>query len=329
MTDQASSKDVCLDVYTSSEQVYIFISPSGCLTNIIKDMTLEQVLEYTGKNDIKRYILTKSTAAHNECLVLSESSNIPDYDVCLAKISNGNHRCLATYEQRAVAAHAKDSAGNNRFWGYFPCDGQVYAFVNEKLPPPPVDAVAELGVCHSVDGTNPCVVGGVVGGVLVLLFAVGIFALYRLSRYRTKYKAEKEHLDELADRAADLDEFAGGLGIADDDVDMIANPLVIEMQNLQEQIAKVQDDMGVQVERDVGKTDELEMERQRLHAEIERVKKAMAGMQANKAPARAAEIPAMHAAQRPGGGAAAVVSNAQVTVRHDFGQVNRAKKKKL
>jgi len=80
--------------------------------------------------------------------------------------------------------------------------------------------------------------------------------------------------------AADLDENYGGLGVNDDDVDMVANPLVIEMQDLEKQIANVNSELGTNAEVQAREIDELELERQRLHAEIARVKNLLASQQA-------------------------------------------------
>jgi len=329
---------VCLLVYTISSQVYIFadLQNSSCITSYLGSnaLTLEKMLAVSqnsrdSQNKIQAFILTKSVNANDECIVQNAASNIQNRDVCLARVGvDSSSTCLATYDQRKDEAHVKYSSGNHRFYGNFPCDGEIYAFVNKELPPPPVEAVQELGVCDNTDGYNPCVVGGVVAGVLVLLFALGMYVLWRLNRYRTKYKVEKEHLDELADRAADLDEFAGGLGIADEEVDMIANPLVIEMQNLEIQIQQVQDKMGVQIERDVNEVDQLEMERQRLHAEIERIKEAMNGMSASKTPQRAVEMTEMTTmSQFDHGTRVPKKQQPTPTVRHQFGQVARTKKK--
>jgi hypothetical protein len=290
----------------------------------------------------KQWILTTSFDSPDYCSLNNDLTLIQDQDICLATVSGASFSCVEKWNERKYLKIAVDSSGNNRFEARFPtCDGQTtYAFVNVPLPPPPVEAAEELGMCDAGQtGVNPCVVAGAVGGTLFVLFALGSFALWRLMRYRIKYRQEKELLDELADRAAELDEFAGGLGVAsaDEDVDMIANPLVIEMQELEEQIKRVNEDMGVQLERDAQQIDNLEMERQRLHAEIERVKKEMQKANQNSAPRRAAELPSFGGnpgatggvAAGVGGPAANTVQTAKPTVRHDFGQVNRAKKKKL
>jgi len=56
-------------------------------------------------------------------------------------------------------------------------------------------------------------------------------------------------MDHLKDQAADLDQFAGGLGMTDEagEFDMVANPMVIEIETLQKQIETVNDALHGQV----------------------------------------------------------------------------------
>mmetsp|Transcript_39646 Transcript_39646/g.78018 ORF Transcript_39646/g.78018 Transcript_39646/m.78018 type:complete len:3634 (-) Transcript_39646:369-11270(-) len=286
-------------------------------------------------NTTKSYFFTRTSDSVDSCAAVAAARNIQPIDVCLAVLSGGSFTCIEKYDERRDLKFEVDNAGNSRHQGRFKgCDNRIYAFYNEPLGDPDPIKQPEAGMCDEVDGVNPCVVGAAVGGTLFFLFALGAYVIWRLMRYRTKYREEKDHLDHLADRAAELDEFSGGLGIGaggDDDIDMIANPLVIEMQELEEQIKKVQEDMGYQAERDAKEIDNLEMERQRLYAEIERVKSEMAKAQSSAAPKRATEMPSVASTSMGGSNmmAASSVTQAKPTVKHGFGQVNRAKKKKL
>jgi hypothetical protein len=53
--------------------------------------------------------------------------------------------------------------------------------------------------------------------------AAKFFRSLPIISYRIKYQKNKQNLHELKERAREIDEFAGGLGIADEDVDMMAN----------------------------------------------------------------------------------------------------------
>jgi hypothetical protein len=146
---------------------------------------------------------------------------------------------------------------------------QVYAFVNIPLPPEPIPDFDSLSWW---DEWGEIVI--IVSSSILAFILISTYVLWRLKRYRTKYFAKKEQLEDLQDRARELDEVSGGLGIADDEVDMVANPLVVEMQSLEKQVAKIKDDMNKEVEENKA-IDELEKERQRLFAEMERVKSAL------------------------------------------------------
>jgi len=103
-----------------------------------------------------------------------------------------------------------------------------------------------------------------------------MFIVWRLCRYRDKYKQETKHLQQLEDEARALDMNAGGLGIADDEVRMVANPLVLEMRELEERITKVNKELEVQSQSEANEIDALEVERAKLYAKIQQVKQEMA-----------------------------------------------------
>jgi len=105
-------------------------------------------------------------------------------------------------------------------------------------------------------------------------FLVAGYVLWRLKRYKTKYEAKKEQLEELQERARELDETSGGLGIADDEVDMVANPLVVQLASMEKQVAKIKEDIVKEADENKA-IDDLEKERQRIYAEMERVKAAL------------------------------------------------------
>jgi len=98
-------------------------------------------------------------------------------------------------------------------------------------------------------------------------------------------------MDELQDQVAELDQFAGGLGMADSegDVDMVANPMLIELETLQKQVTAVNEQLHGQAEEDENEIQSLEMESQKLHAEIERVRDEISKNDRGKAPKRVVE----------------------------------------
>lgn len=223
------------------------------------------------------------------------------------------------------------------------CDSRTsYAFAHFTPPNPPIAPVAD---CNLWCRYWKVILGVVIGvGVFTCLAA---YAIWRLVRYRRKYKEKQEHLRDLKDRAMELDQFHGGLGVDgdDDDIHMMANPLVIEMQDLELQIRKVEQDMNIQGDTERIQIDQLEMERQRLYAEIQRVKEAMQKQNVSgpTGPSRAEAAPAAlggyghQQAALPGQmgmgqgtSQQRLVPNNQQdsTIHHEFGQVRRPAKKK-
>lgn len=213
------------------------------------------------------------------------------------------------------------------------CDGKTYAFVWITMPNQPVPPTSSCDIwCQ-----YKWVIIGVIIGFLVFSVIAG-YAILRLVRYRRKYKEKQAALTDLKERAQQLDEFAGGLGVADEEVDMVANPLVIEMQELEAQIKKVNDNLNLNKETETREIDHLEVERQRLHKEIERVKQLMSQQQ-KTAPTRQELPPA--GTTRPLAAAPMTSSSSTMmstmtpaptatqssTQRHEFGQAMRPGKR--
>jgi len=134
-------------------------------------------------------------------------------------------------------------------------------------------------------------------------------------------------MDHLQDQVADLDQYAGGLGMTDEggEFDMVANPMVVEIEVLQKQMETVNDAFHGQAEEDAQEIDDLEKERQQLFAEIQRVKEAIAANEKGKAPKRVVE-----ASSSPYEAPAVVASMAapKTVRRADFGQVRATRKPK-
>jgi len=128
-----------------------------------------------------------------------------------------------------------------------------------------------------------------------------------------------------------LDEFAGGLGIADEEVDMVANPLVVEMQELEKQVKAINDDIAKEGDEN-SQIDELERERQRIFAEIQKIKEQLAK---DQAAAQAARVSVDKGPVGLGGGAAVGAATTPARAppreqpkRHDFGDAKRPARKK-
>lgn len=258
------------------------------------------------KQDLSVFTLLPTFETEDVCITDSHARDVADEDICLGRMgSDGTaFECFETRKDRINLDWT--SIDGQRVRGRLTeCNPDVtYAFINSPIPPPPPPLIVDIDWWTEYGDTFM----GVLFFLLLFFLAVG-FALWRMYRYRIKYKEEKEHLDGLYDRAAELDEFAGGLGIADTDgdLDMVANPLVIEMQALENRAKKIAKDLEAKEGADAETIDTLESQRQKIYAEIARVKAEMQKNQVSRAPTRMDTAPV---AARPGPGGTATTGRA-------------------
>jgi hypothetical protein len=223
-------------------------------------------------DQIDSWVLTRDMQAPDMCSLNGGVREIITLDICLAKESVG---CLDQRESRLARRYWESPTSSvlkSRMRGRYQTLGTDALFIEAKIPPAQPSPISEATWWQQYgSAASGWIVGFIIFGI------VAFFVIWRLYRYRQKYREEKEHLDELQDRVAELDEFAGGLGVADaeDDVDMVANPMVIEMAMLHDQVQVLNNQMSGKAEEDAQEIDHLETERQRLYAEINRVKDEM------------------------------------------------------
>jgi len=206
-------------------------------------------------------------------------------DICLGSFDPTKKppiwNCIEpTYQQR-VAAPVWDQS-----WGTMATQvmgqqtqyvtGQTYALLNIPLPPP---------VLVNPEGESWWAkYGKIVLGVTISMFILLLilaYAISRLIRYREKYLVEKRDAAALREEAQELDEKHGGLGVYDEEVEMIANPLVVQMQELQKQLEQTNASLSTQEELDATQMAAMDKERQRILEEIKRVKEAIAAQKKN------------------------------------------------
>jgi len=223
------------------------------------------------------------------------SSQIPFADICLAKFTSpaklvvplapasgnigldsstsGEWSCVENYNERQALPTWSSATGRprNRVQGRISVcdDNTIYAFIYDKLLPPPPEVPPPKSAWEQW--------GKIVLAVtvpLLFLSLLAAFVIWRLSRYMKKYKQEKTSLKNYKEQAAHIDQFGGGLGIADEDdtLEMVANPLVIEMQELEREIKRVNENLSASAVTEEAEINQLEIERQRIFAEIQAVK---------------------------------------------------------
>ena len=176
----------------------------------------------------------------------------------------------------------------NRMQSLLPsCSASAYAFMYQPLVAP----VGPAGPSCDLWCQYEALILGLSIGISVFLL-VSAYIIWRLIRYRRKYLANKKENAALSARARHLDEYAGGLGLADEEVDMVGNPLVIEMKALDERIARMSKggNEDLEGEQQLRLIREMEEEKKRLYGQLLRLReqvKAKAVAQAPKGPSRA------------------------------------------
>jgi len=223
------------------------------------------------------------------------AGNIPAQDICLGQfdptVKPAVWSCVRpSYEDRVAAPTWTQDTG-------FPANmvmGQVISakskitqmMLYDPLPPP----TPKKDEGQSWWQKYGKIVLGVTISMFILLLILA-YAISRLIRYREKYLVEKRDAAALREEAQELDEKHGGLGVYDEEVEMIANPLVVQMQELQKQLEQTNASLSTQEELDATQMAAMDKERQRILEEIKRVKDAIAA-QKKSAPTAAYDAPA-------------------------------------
>jgi hypothetical protein len=223
------------------------------------------------------------------------NGNVPAQDICMGFfnpqfVTGESWACFSGYYERVALPVWVSSFGfaANLVQGrMFTCSKNItYALLHIPLPAPP--ASADQG--ESWWAKYGKIVLGVTISMFLLLLILA-YAISRLIRYREKYLVEKRDAEALREEAKELDEKHGGLGVYDEEVEMIANPLVVQMQELQKQLEQTNASLQTQEELDATQMAAMDKERQRILEEIKRVKDAIAA-QKKQTPTAAYDAPA-------------------------------------
>ncbi len=226
-------------------------------------------LDTSQRTVIATRVYTSTTA--DPCATSALSSNvIPKSDICLAYYSRyGTWKCIYNRDQRIAKPVWTSPMGINEVSSSLPaCEEYAYAFAYIPLPAAPPPATPDD--CFWCEyGRTIIIVVSCVGGAIVILIAV----VCKFSRDRAKYKAAQEKLENLKTRHTEMVEFEGGLGVADADgeVNMTANPLVIQMREIQKQLDETNTRLDSKGKMEEQQIQQLNMDRQRLKAEIKRL----------------------------------------------------------
>ena len=223
----------------------------------------------------------------------SDIDAISASDICLGRFdaATATWACVfPDYAYRSANPPWTTTTGRatNRMQSLLPsCSAAAYAFMYSPLVAP----VGPPGPTCSIWCQYEALILGLSIGITCFL-VVSAYIIWRLIRYRRKYLANKKENEALSARARHLDEYAGGLGLADEEVDMVGNPLVIEMKALDDRIARMSKggNMDLEGEQQVRLIREMEEEKKRLYAQLLQLReqvKAKQTAQGPKGPSRA------------------------------------------
>jgi len=128
-------------------------------------------------------------------------------------------------------------------------------------------------------------------GGLIILIGIGYW-IFRLTRYRKKLDAETENVKNMTEEVDEMEQFGGKAGSKDDEVQMISNPLVLQMKDMQARLDKNQMELRrqenleskAQVELRNEHISALKSDRDKLLEELERVKSQLVNSSGTTAP---------------------------------------------
>jgi hypothetical protein len=106
-------------------------------------------------------------------------------------------------------------------------DASAYAFIWAPLPNKPTSPDGPDVIQRNIVWIILGVLLGIAGLVLLT------YCAFRLYRYRNKYKEQKEEADRLQEEVENMRQFGGEAGNKDDQVNMTANPLAVQLKDVQ------------------------------------------------------------------------------------------------
>lgn len=200
------------------------------------------------------------------------NKEIAKEDICLGAYTTADMtwKCIRqSYEARVASPAWAEGSPQRQVKSTIEdsCDQNAYAFLHIELPPPGKIKESFCFWC-----TYGWIILVVVICFAVVLLIVIILAL-KFSNDRRKYKEKQAILNEKKEHAQDLIENQGGIGVADADgeLQMVVNPLVIQLQDLNKQLTETNEALGTQARDEEHNINRLEQERLRLQKEIQRL----------------------------------------------------------
>jgi hypothetical protein len=167
-----------------------------------------------------------------------------------------------------------------------PHNGSVYAFIFSPVPDEP-ESPEGLDV---VQRNIVWIILGILLGIALLILLT--YCAFRLFRYREKYHTEREEADRLQEEVENMKQFGGDSGNKDDQVAMTANPLAVQLKDVQaryneEEMKLQQAEASLRKEEGQIRAQHIENmrdNRNKLAVELEKLKSQLAEAQAASQP---------------------------------------------
>jgi len=153
--------------------------------------------------------------------------------------------------------------------------GTVYAFayIPMRVPQPPEEDKVRWWADNLIWIVLVfCAVGGIISGVF--------YVFKRLHRYRKKYKETDKQVKEMEQEVDEMEQFGGTAGQKDEALEMMSNPMVVQMKDMQAKLDRKNKEVIAEEEKDrknrsearqdhIGK---LQDDRDKLQRELDELK---------------------------------------------------------
>lgn len=192
------------------------------------NLTFSAIIDYT-RQPLTQYDVTKLPSGPDVCLAFLYRIPSLYYArwVCVdsttsARQNNPPNTLPSSSTQKSSVQGPVPNCGENS-------NGQIYGFIHSPLPLANISTEEE----QSWASRNKLAV------VLIFLSAAValctcFFFFYWMSRYVKKYRMEVERVDEMEDEVKEMEQYGGGAGSKDDEVQMVSNPLVVQTSDMWE-----------------------------------------------------------------------------------------------
>jgi len=185
---------------------------------------------------------------------------------------------------------ASDMTG---LWLYGSNTGTIYGFVHQparaiSLAGPAVDTFWADNLIWIVLGF--CGFGAILAAI--------VYASKRLHRYRKKYHEESKQVEKMQEEVDNMEQFGGQAGTKDETLEMMSNPMVVQMQQMQARLDRKNAEVMAEERKERQDASEVRQEHisalqtdaDKLREELEELKKQLALSQPSGRPAVAVAV---------------------------------------